>query len=309
MKKNYFKTVVRGTVNSCSVICLLAFSSVNAQTEVIDVVITGGYNSAYANAAGLVIYPRSEKVTMTGTGTHAGTGTTFNVSFDVTPAYYGSSDFVRAIAVNASVWGSSEGLPEFKGSKIANATIGNIQVFNFSDAQLSESNITAKTFAKMSIKGGNGATDRVEYLVGGTSYYNDMMSSSPQELNLLTDGSSPLTTISSFVLQNGSEAVKDVWAVENITVQVTVDKSLGVHEFEEVSRLFKLYPNPAVDNFSLSMPISSAKIIDMTGRVVKTYTGETANFDISNYAVGTYILKGLSAEGATVVKRFTKSSN
>ncbi len=309
MKKNYFKTVVRGTVNSCSVICLLAFSSVNAQTEVIDVVITGGYNSAYANAAGLVIYPRSEKVTMTGEGRHAGTGTTFNVSFDVTPAYFGTLGYTRQIAVNASVWGSSEGAAEFKGSKLANATIDNIQVFNFSDEQLSESNISAKTFAKMTIKNGTNTNDHVEYLVGGTSYFNDKMSSISQELNLLTDGSSPLTTISSFILQNGSDIASDVWAVENITVQVTVDKSLGVHEFEEVSRLFKLYPNPAVDNFSLSMPISSAKIIDMTGRVVKTYTGETANFDISNYAVGTYILKGLSAEGATVVKRFTKSSN
>lgn len=57
---------------------------------------------------------------------------------------------------------------------------------------------------------------------------------------------------------------------------------------------FNIYPNPSRTSFSINLNVSEVEIFDLTGKLVKSFSGDftrTDTFDISNLNTGMYIVK------------------
>lgn len=86
---------------------------------------------------------------------------------------------------------------------------------------------------------------------------------------------------------------------------VNTAKSSDAKEIDSVES-FKLYPNPVKDNILLSIPVNSISIIDITGRVIKSFNEETKKINVSDLPSGIYIFKGFNSEDKPLVRRFLK---
>ncbi|MGJ8744029.1 T9SS type A sorting domain-containing protein [Polaribacter sp.] len=101
--------------------------------------------------------------------------------------------------------------------------------------------------------------------------------------------------------------VEDATGGNNRWVNLKVNGGVLATDTKELDKeSFNLFPNPVNNTISLNIPIHSAKIIDLTGKVVKTYDSEIKKLDVSNLQSGIYILKGLSTDGIKMIKKFVK---
>ncbi|MDO7172450.1 T9SS type A sorting domain-containing protein [Mariniflexile sp. AS56] len=282
---------------------------------IIDVQIQATENTTYPSGA----------VTMTGTATVPGYDATFEIDITVTP----DGDFTtypNAVIVSGTSdtngnsttksWGiSDDGTNDASGDRIFageqqfTATMSNARVGSISGSSgLTTENITIDTFKSITIVNAQSSGDRFTFSADGSSEFQMGKLSQPTSVvDLVIEAAD--AQIESFTIKNGSTATNDKWSVNNITVQVSIDESsltLGINDLKSISDTFRLYPNPAKDNISFNKTIHDAKIIDLTGKVVKTFTAETKSIDITNVESGMYILKGVSAKGDPIIKIFIK---
>ena len=83
--------------------------------------------------------------------------------------------------------------------------------------------------------------------------------------------------------------------------------TLGIQD-EYLSSTVQLYPNPAHTNFSLNHPVTSVKIYDFTGQLVKEYQGNNSSgqvFSIENLQPSMYLIHAEADEGI-ITKRMIK---
>jgi len=293
--------------------------SLNVQNPIsllIDVQIQATENTTYPTGA----------VTMTGTGTMPGYDTTFDVDITVTPEgdfiTYPNAVVVSGISDNggattAKSWGISDdgtndalGDRVFQGDQGFTATMSNATLANItSTSGLTADNITIETFKSITIINGQSTGDRFTFSADGSTdielgrFNNEQI----KVVDLVQESGD--TQIESFTIKNGSTATNNKWSVEDITVQVTVDVSsvsLSTNDFKNTADIYRIYPNPTKDNISLTKPVHSVKIMDLTGKVVMTYEVETKNIEVPHLESGIYVFKGLGAEGILLTKKFIK---
>jgi len=73
--------------------------------------------------------------------------------------------------------------------------------------------------------------------------------------------------------------------------------------------LFTIYPNPAKSSFRINKPINNLRIYDITGKLVKTFSGafsEHDDYDISNLNQGLYLVKMENNNGQSLVSKLIK---
>jgi len=91
------------------------------------------------------------------------------------------------------------------------------------------------------------------------------------------------------------------------TVAVNVSECLGLKDMSSTSGGVKVYPNPNGGEFTIVLSNGTDKtvsLLDMTGRVISTSTGNTevVNMDITALANGIYYVKIQSNDGIEVIK-------
>ncbi|MBU2950913.1 T9SS type A sorting domain-containing protein [Tamlana agarivorans] len=287
-----------------------------AQTgDAIDVHIQAEENTTYSSGA----------ITMTGIGSVPGYDTTFEVNITVTPngdfTTYPSAVIVSGTSDNngtssSKSWAiSDDGLNQASGDRVFvgdqkfSATIDNAALGTITGTSgLTSANFNIDTFKAITIVNGHNVGDRFTFSADGSADYElgRFSGEASKEVDLLA--TTATSKVESFTIKNGSEASNDKWAVQNIIVQVTVDlQTLGLSKGDPLkSESFRLFPNPASSQITFNMPIQSAKILDITGKVVKTYTSETKSLNVSDLESGIYFLKGVSTEGKIITKKFIK---
>ncbi|MDC1465721.1 acetylxylan esterase [Polaribacter sp.] len=299
------------------------FSYSSAMKEVIDtskstfeVSIKATENTTYTSGA----------VTMTGIGTVSGYDATFEVEITVTPngnfTTYPNAVIVSGKSDNNGTsttksWGiSDDGVNEangdriFQGDQQFTATINDAKLGIISGSSgLTANDITIDTFKSITIVNGQSIGDRFTFSADNSVdiELGRFNGEAIKIVDLVAEASD--TNIESFTIKNGSTATNNKWAVDNITVLVSVDVSsltLGVNDIKNEGNIFKLYPNPIKESVLFNKPIHALKIIDLTGKVVKMYHAETKSINVSDLASGIYIIKGIGDKGETLIKKIIK---
>ncbi|WP_146035148.1 T9SS type A sorting domain-containing protein [Formosa algae] len=237
---------------------------------------------------------------------------TYKISIDVTPP----SDKAVISGLSGGVsteyaWGLGDGTDEnaddiFTGSDNEWVdSINNIQIidFNANGGALTLDNITT-SFESVTVVNAQSANDRVSFILNEVRTDLGRLSITPETIYI--SAATGVENIQDFAIGTGNEATNNKWSIEGINVLVKIDETLSIEDEDHLALSFRLYPNPATDEISLNMPIRSARIMDITGKVVKVYNSETQNLDVSHLATGIYFLKGQSIEGVTLVKKFVK---
>lgn len=243
---------------------------------------------------------------------------TFKVSIEVTPsAGRGVRSGLAGGTATAKAWGigaTPDADPKtindviFTGSEdewVESITNIKIVDFNANGGSLTADKITAY-FKSIGIVNAQSGKDNVSLKVGNVTANPGKLAMVYTELNLKdATGIDPITN---FAVGTGNLELTNKWSVEGITVTVSFsDATLATANasLENRTAVF-LYPNPAKHHISLNHAISSAKIMDITGRVVKAFTAQADTYDVSNLTSGTYIVKGIDDEGKVIIKRFIK---
>ncbi|MGJ8762177.1 MAG: T9SS type A sorting domain-containing protein [Polaribacter sp.] len=268
-------------------------------------------------------------VTMTGIGSVEGLDSTFEVNITVTPNFnmetYPNAVIVSGVSdgnntSSTKSWAISDdganndfGDRIFQGDQGFSATISSATVGNITGTSgLTSEDITIDTFKSITIVNAHNVGDRFTFSADGSTDFElgRFNGEGTKIVDLVAEATD--TNIMSFTIKNGSTAINDKWSVDNIAVQVTVDKSsltLGLNDVKNEAIAFRLYPNPANNQISFNMPLHAVKIIDVTGKELKTFSKETKNIDISGFMSGIYILKGINSEGKTIIKKFIKQTS
>jgi len=93
--------------------------------------------------------------------------------------------------------------------------------------------------------------------------------------------------------------------------EATIDATLGIDDFNNISNLIKLYPNPVQDELNIKLPISNGKRISYT---ISSLSGQTVSkgilvnetIDVSQMTSGMYILQLKTSDGRKGAKSFIK---
>jgi uncharacterized delta-60 repeat protein len=80
---------------------------------------------------------------------------------------------------------------------------------------------------------------------------------------------------------------------------------LSVIEFQK--NKIAAFPNPVKDILTFSESIFNITIYDITGRIIKSFSGNQVKIDVSMLSNGNYILNGETENGEKVVKKFIKN--
>jgi hypothetical protein len=84
--------------------------------------------------------------------------------------------------------------------------------------------------------------------------------------------------------------------------------SLGINDFESNLDL-TVYPNPTSNSFSLNKTINKIHIFDLSGKLVKTFSGafsEKDDYDISSLNQGLYLVKIENNNGQSLTSKLIK---
>ena len=240
---------------------------------------------------------------------------TFRISIDVTPMEpFAITSGASGGDATENSWGMGDGSTTnqetlFRGSdNQAVESINNIQIIEFdaNGGAISEEDITG-VFQSITLVNAQNTNDLFSISIGSAVSTPRAAVEATETIDLATEtGISSDTEITEFIIGTANTETSNRWSVEGITVHVTVEGySLSVPDLD-LAEGFRLFPNPAIDEIFMNMPMHSVRIMDLTGKVVKTYNSETKRLDISHLASGVYFLKGQSSEGHTLVKKFVK---
>jgi glycosidase len=84
--------------------------------------------------------------------------------------------------------------------------------------------------------------------------------------------------------------------------------TLSTQEFESLES-FKIYPNPTTSSFRINQNISNLEIYDITGKMVRNYSGQFSKnneFDITSLTSGIYIIKAQNISGGHSTTKLVK---
>lgn len=105
--------------------------------------------------------------------------------------------------------------------------------------------------------------------------------------------------------------VADVGLFDNLVVRASAtDTLLGTEQLSRAN-MFSVYPNPAKDIINVSSydySIATIEIIDMNGRIVKTFSNSTNDIqvNVSDLSKGVYIMKISTTDGVSDTKKIIK---
>ncbi|MDO6792596.1 T9SS type A sorting domain-containing protein [Tamlana sp. 1_MG-2023] len=241
---------------------------------------------------------------------------TFKISIDVTPS---NSHAVTSGASGGSATANSWGLGTggnatsdfiFTGSDNEWVeSINNIKIVDFSanGGTYTEANLISK-FISITVVNSHSTKDYFSIRIG-TKVSNPGKLANPVEVVDL-ESETFLTDITDFAIGTGNTETTNKWSVEGVTVMITFDDNLlsVSDETKDNANVFNLYPNPTQHTIHLSSSIHSVQIIDITGKVVKTFSEETKQLDVSQLNSGLYFLKGFSSDGILRIKKFIKNA-
>lgn len=160
---------------------------------------------------------------------------------------------------------------------------------------------------RITVDGANGGTTdiqgpftRTQTIVFGTSFDNVA-----DPVVSYTIGGDDVTSIT--LAHATTEAANNFQVVSTpVAYTFTTDPGLSVVNKVAKNSELKLYPNPVKNNIALNIPIHSAEILSITGKLVKAFSESSTTLNVSGLAPGMYILRGISEEGVPLVKRFVK---
>jgi hypothetical protein len=97
------------------------------------------------------------------------------------------------------------------------------------------------------------------------------------------------------------------YVAPRIAVQFDLVDFTGIKELPSLSGKLTVYPNPAKDEVSISLPvtISSVSVLDITGRevLVMAAKDKSVRVDVSSLNQGLYFINAKTADGRSAVKR------
>lgn len=82
-----------------------------------------------------------------------------------------------------------------------------------------------------------------------------------------------------------------------IALEGTLNPTLSVSSLQEVNQKIIVYPSPTKNSFSINQSVSKLQIYDLTGKLIKDFSGDfgdTHYFNVSELSDGLYIIKALN---------------
>lgn len=288
----------------------------NPTPIIIDVNIQATENTTY----------NSGTITMTGIGAIPNYDTTFEINITVTPngnfTTYPNAVIVSGISDNvgnstSKSWGiSNDGTNEstndriFNGENQFSATIGNATLGTITGSNgITSENISINTFKCITIVNAHSVGDRFTFSADNSADFELGRFNNEVKKNVDLTSEATDNEIRNFTIKNGSTATNDKWAVDNITVQVTVNFStstLSIIDIKNQQEEFKIYPNPAKDNIYFNEFIKFAEVTDITGKRIKSYNIETKTINISAIEKGFYLIQVQTNQGKKYSKKLIK---
>ncbi|MBU3011373.1 T9SS type A sorting domain-containing protein [Polaribacter vadi] len=242
---------------------------------------------------------------------------TFRISIDVTPPT--GQAIISGISggdATANSWGIGDGTDDnqddvFRGLENEwTESINNIQIvdFNSNGGDLTTENITMY-FKAITIVNSQSPNDFVAFKVDDV--VSDFGKAENKTETIDIEAVTSSSKITDFAVGTGGTSVSsNKWSVDSISVLVDFNETLSNTDINvDKEKVFNLYPNPANNRISFNMPLHAVKIIDVTGKELKTFSKETQNIDISDFISGIYVLKGISTEGKTIINKFIKHTS
>ena len=314
MKTNYNLKTLKKSLGILAIALGSTFVSAQESTEYFENLRSDADITEYpAGAVSLV----SEDLTLE--------GVTFKIQVTVTPG--GNGTFVGTTGSNRR-WGIGSDDADNNSSTIdgnygESVTIDEISVVDFNDngTGYTIDAISNLHFNAVTLRSVNGDQDNPRITVNGsnsgtfdlgstTNTATETIVFGEEVVNVVTPVTIGTTNdVTSITLANATEHFQNSFQVvgTNVSYTFTTDSELSVGDVSiNVADAFKLSPNPVKANISLNTAIYSAEIVDITGKVVKTYVDNVENLDVSNLVSGIYILKGFSSEGIILTKKFIK---
>lgn len=114
-------------------------------------------------------------------------------------------------------------------------------------------------------------------------------------------------------MQQDNVVVTGIFADANYILVNTEDDGLFKIEEEALSTTeqelipVKIYPNPVSETLNFSKSLKDITIYDLTGRTIKSFTGNQDKIDVSTLSNGNYFLKGETLIGNFITKQFIKN--
>ena len=95
-------------------------------------------------------------------------------------------------------------------------------------------------------------------------------------------------------------------------VTITQGNIASVEDVTSAANAIVMFPNPAITTLKLSgitKEIVALQIMDLLGKVVYTTTTNQAsmNINVSDFPLGSYLIRFINADGISVTKRFMKT--
>ena len=81
-------------------------------------------------------------------------------------------------------------------------------------------------------------------------------------------------------------------------IKTTNGGQVGIEE-NQLASTWNIYPNPATDNFNIQCDniIKEMRIIDLNGKEIKYFTNEKTAIDVSDIAIGIYVIQITTEKG------------
>lgn len=93
------------------------------------------------------------------------------------------------------------------------------------------------------------------------------------------------------------------------TLVVEQCPTLSIEDSLIESTQIGVYPNPINNYFAINVDVSDVKIIDVSGKIIKQFTGDfksNTNFDVGNLLEGVYFAKVITSKGHSSVVKLVK---
>lgn len=105
-----------------------------------------------------------------------------------------------------------------------------------------------------------------------------------------------------------SESVHPIWSVDSESTIALASGTTGIGEGLTNAVTLSLTPNPARDYCLITVTqevIKNIQIIDMAGKVKKTYAGNQHGFDVKGLAKGLYIVRITLEQGKVITRKLS----
>ncbi|MGJ8592751.1 MAG: T9SS type A sorting domain-containing protein [Aquaticitalea sp.] len=246
-------------------------------------------------------------------------GTTFKIQATITPG--GNGTFVGSSAQRR--WGIGNSVTDnetttFDGNYEESATINGITLvdFNANGTGYTAAAISDLHFHALTVRAANGANDNPRITVDGAS------NSGTFDLGQLVGATETIEfgvafanlagtsftlgdaeNVSTITLANATTNFQNAYQIigTNVSYTFTTDPNLSVAEVDGINK-FSIYPTIVDQTFSVNREFKTLRVIDITGKIVKTFSATDA-LEVSGIDAGLYIVKLESEVGQVATSR------